>query len=359
MSSSEPPHSHPGDDMTVVVEEMSGVAGDVMETMVGTCSQEDNLILGIGNPSRREGYFYKAFLDPKVASNWQRSMKLSRKRISEERPDICRPETIDALAREWGIDSDPYRVNVLGEFPKIGGDTVLPLEWVMKAMETPAYEAVQADPLARVIALDFARFGGDENVVARRHGNGLVEMWASAMIDPSQGVYRGKHMAISNGWRPGDFKFHADATGIGQGMIAPLREPVEGMHEFEDFDVREWHNHASSIEFNKKYANLISRAWFELREKLFNFCENGGPPVSLPNDETLREQLTSMKYKFDNKNRFKVFTKDEYRKEYANNNELGPSPDRAETVVMAMSDVDIGGMRFAAQGEGEQWRTPA
>lgn len=332
--------------MTVVVEEMSGVADDILNTMIGTCSQEDNLIMGIGNPSRREGYFFRAFMDPIVSQNWKRNVRLSRKKLSEERPELCSPHAIAALLLEWGPDSDAYLVNVLGEFPKIGGDTVLPMEWVRKAMESDMLEAVKVDPSVRVLALDFARFGGDENVIFRRHGNALTEMYARNMLSPVQAVRRAKMMAVDHNWRPKEFTFVADATGMGQGMVDLLREPIDGMDEG-GFEVREWHNHAKpGGRFGKTYHNLITRAWFELRKRLYEFCEKDGPPVYLPNDRHLFEQLISMRYEFDNKNRYKTFDKDKFKKESGLS-----SPDRAEAAVMALCSRNLQEAEVIFQGE--------
>lgn len=319
--------------MLVVCEEMSGVEDDVLATMIGTCSQEGNMFVGVGNPSKRDGMFARAFLDANTSQNWQRQITLSRVKLAEERPELCSPHAITALAREWGEDSDYYRVNVLGEFPKIGGDTIIPYDWIIAATQASMFEALkQSDPDRRTIALDFARFGGDENVIVTAHGNAVTSLWHETNYQPVQSVRRAKAKAKELVWGNKDFVFVGDATGMGQPLMDLLREPYPG--ESEEYRLFEWHNHGSSRMYTRKYSNLITRGWFELREKLFQFVEMGGPPVHLPNDRHLIEQLATMKYEFDNENRLKSWSKDKYKKETSLS-----SPDRAETVVMALCDV--------------------
>jgi hypothetical protein len=311
---------HP--DMTVLCEEMSGIENSIIEVLLGTCSQANNLLLGIGNPSQREGYFFKVFCDSKTSQNWLRQMTFSREKLSIERPDICSPESIEALELEWGRDSDMFKVSVLGEFPSISGDTVLPYEWVKRAASTRPYLAAEPSSI-RTIATDFARFGGDESVTYMRMGNAIIDQHIVRGIEPTQAVRHAIHMADELGWRKEEVIFVPDGTGMGQGAL--------GIYAETDRKKFIWHNHGDPRVNKRKWADLITRGWFELRESLYQMSL-GKHYISIPNDEVLINQLTTMRYQFDAQNRLKVWDKDKYKKETGLS-----SPDRAEALIMAFS----------------------
>lgn len=308
--------------MTVICEEMSGIDMAIMEVLLGTCSQEDNLMVGIGNPSQREGYFFKAFCDTRTMQNWPRRMTLSREKLSVERPDICAPATIEALENEWGRDSDMFRVAVLGEFPSVSGDTILPYDWVVKAAKTPAWKAVEPSNI-KVVATDFARFGGDESVTYQRMGNAIIDERIHQGIEPTQAAREAMHMADQLDWDKQGVTYVVDATGMGQGAV--------GLYHEQNRNVFEFHNHGNPRMGERKYSNLISRSWFEFRELLYEMSQ-GKCEVSIPDDDVLINELTSMRYEFDVQNRIKSWSKDKFKKDIG----LG-SPDRAETLMMAFS----------------------
>ena len=308
---------HPN--MTILCEEMSGIEIGIMEVLVGTCSQADNLLLGIGNPSQREGYFFKAFCDSKTAQNWPRRMTFDREKLSIERPDVCDPSVITALENEWGRDSDMFRVAVLGEFPSLAGNTVLPYDWVVRAAKTKPHRATQPSDL-RTISTDFARFGGDETVTYMRMGNAIIDSRIARGIEPTQAAREAIYLADELGWDKESVVFVPDSTGMGQGAL--------GIYYESDRRVFEWHNAGKPRKSPRKWANLISRAWIEFRELLYAQSQ-GKVFVSIPNDELLINQLTSMRYEFDEQNRIKVWNKDKYVKETGLS-----SPDRAEALVM-------------------------
>ena len=64
------------------------------------------------------------------------------------------------------MDSNVYRVRVLGEFPKQDDDTVISLAQV----EDASVRAIE--PEGKVVwGLDVARFGNDRTALCRRRGN--------------------------------------------------------------------------------------------------------------------------------------------------------------------------------------------
>ena len=111
-----------------------------------------------------------------------------------------------------------------------------------------------------------------------------------------------------------------DAGGMGQGAMHVLHEARKRVFEF---------NSNGKPTKPRRYANLISQAWFELAHKVKK------RKCYLPNDPMLMQQLCTRHYSMDRHGLIVIETKDNYRKRGY------PSPDRADGCVLAMSDLGI------------------
>lgn len=101
----------------------------------------------VGNPTRTSGYFYDAFHKNKeLWATFTLNAELS-ENVSEE--------TIKKRAKkQYGIDSDAYRVRVLGEFPKgPSSDALFSVELLDEAVERDGVEDKQGSE-ARMVLLD-------------------------------------------------------------------------------------------------------------------------------------------------------------------------------------------------------------
>jgi phage terminase large subunit len=82
-----------------------------MDSIKGTMTGENALLVLIGNPKRLDGYFYDSH--NKLSDTFQ-TFTFN----GEESPNVDKQYVEDQI-REYGLDSDEYRFNVLGEFPKL------------------------------------------------------------------------------------------------------------------------------------------------------------------------------------------------------------------------------------------------
>ena len=69
---------------------------------------------------------------------------------------------------DYGEDSDFVRVRVRGQFPRAGSMQLIPSDIVTKAATRPDVSWNPTDPL--IMAIDVARFGDDQSVIAFRRG---------------------------------------------------------------------------------------------------------------------------------------------------------------------------------------------
>lgn len=300
------------DGLTIICEEMSGIERVIIEQFQGTMSNNDCLLLGIGNPNLRDCAFFDCFHGQR--HNWQ-TYTLNAEETAKYRPDIVSPARNERIAEQYGENSDVYRVRVLGEFPYADPNCVLTTEDLEKCLLNDLQVCAREALHIRSIAIDFARFGGDETVIYRRVGNAIVEEAIFSHMEPTDAVAHAFAMQSAAGWQNGDVWYIPDATGMGQGAMGLFYNANKLVFEF--------HNGGKAFK-QDQYANRVTEAWFLFAEEVKN------KRVYLPQDNRLVQQLAARQYKTNNKGQLQLETKDEYCRRTEES-----SPDRADACVMA------------------------
>jgi len=315
------------DYMLIVVDEASGVADNIMEAILGTLTGYENKLLLCGNPTKTSGIFYDSH-------NSDRDMYKTHKVSSLDSPRTSK-ENIRMLQKKYGIDSDVYRVRVLGEFPKGESDSLISLEVVEQATET-IVDISKAYTLN--VGVDVARFGDDKTIIAPRIGNRVLPLQQYSKKDTMETVgniirtvesLKNKHTQINK------VMVKIDDDGLGGGVTDRLREinrqkrlgytiiPIKNGAKAKDPD---------------HYYNRAAEMWDNLRELLdenFSKFLQGEPGViELPKDDILIKQLSNRKYRIDSKGRIELESKDQMKKR------IGESPDRADAVIYSFADGD-------------------
>jgi hypothetical protein len=237
-------------------------------------------------------------------------------------------DTLIAIADDdWIADriknweqNNPYmfETKVLGEFSDKGGNSVIPLSWVERAIEA------EVDPLYSngeiEYGLDVARMGDDLNVLYRRSGHifGLVDVWGQVDTMVTCGRVKNHIDAL-----PGKM-LKVDANGLGAGVFDRLAELLyEGKLSLQTvYGV----DSARKADDPRRFVNKRAEMWWAARE-LFerNFLEGG--LLSIPNDSELVEDLTGMKYTTKSDGRIQIEDKGEFKKRY------GRSPNKGDAFV--------------------------
>lgn len=303
--------------LTFIFDEASGVEEEIIQQAKGTLTNKNSLLLMIGNPNKRNCSFYKCFTS-------QRSMWECFTFNAEESPLVSK-ENIHLLEKEYGRDSDVFRVRVLGEFPYRDPDVILSEEDIVACTKTDIYKLAartrtdlsgRTGP-ARQFGIDFARFGGDESVIYRRQGNVIAgEPIYFNHIEPSQVVLHAFEMQRKAGWSDSSTWYIPDAGGMGQGVMDMFYNKGKNILEF----------HTNGTAMDSQYYGKMTEAWFNLRH-LFK-----SRLIHIPNDQRLIEQLCTRKYFADRKDgKIEIESKKLYCKEHE-------SPDRADALAMAFYD---------------------
>ncbi len=314
--------------LMVICDEASGIARTLTEVIHGTLSNPDSLLIKIGNPNTNDCEFYDCFT---TQAELYHRLTWNSEVVAAKYPQILSPDRNRVIAHEYGIDSDVYRVRVLGEFPEQSPNSVLSLDDLQACTTTSLVGCSSVRdvlPTHRVIAIDYARFGDDESVVCRRVGLAVVTLKAFVKKDPREVTDFAFRQQRDAGWRDEDCWYVPDAGGMGQGVVHSFHESGKNVLEFLS---------GASATDPVMFADAISEAWWSFRALVQERV------VHLSNDARLLKQLSSRNYYTDRKGRIKIESKDEWRKRL----HTDESPDRADAVVMAFYPHAGVGVRIA------------
>lgn len=250
-SSAEKPEALAGvhsDFVLLIVDEASGVPEAIFESAVGSMSGHNAINVLCGNPVRRSGLFFDTHNKPAVMLKWTRFHT-----SCEGHPNVT-PDFIDDVKSRYGELSNAYRVRVLGEFPMIDDDTVIP--WVL--LEAALNRDVDPKRQRPIWGVDVARKGRDACALAKRQANALMEpvlTWRNPDVMASTGKVKAEWDNTPIALRP-EWVF-VDAIGLGAGVADRLRElglPAVAI------------NVSEVAPLGEKYANLRTELWFRGRE---------------------------------------------------------------------------------------------
>jgi hypothetical protein len=211
-------------------------------------------------------------------------------------------------ARKWGKGSPLYQSKVLGEFPDLSDDSLIPPRLVREAIERDLTSVAQGLGQA---GGDVARLGVDKSClyhdvdgVIRRIGE-----WHKQSTMKTAG-----HMAVFCNDNPG-VPLWVDISGLGAGVYDRLVELEHNVHPFDGGE-----GPIDPIRFKNRRAE----EYWALRIRF----ENGMIDLD-PLDLDLHSQLVSIKWSLDSRGRIVIESKDGMRKRGL------PSPDHADAVMMA------------------------
>lgn len=290
----------------LIADEASGIPDAVFEAASGSMSTDNAIMILTGNPVRSSGYFYNTHMR---LPGWYRI------HVSCYDAKLVSRQYIQEKEVEYGVDSNAFRIRVLGEFPLADDDAVIPMELI----ELAQMRDIEAGPNTPVVwGLDVARFGSNLSALAKRQGPALVERvltWSGKDTMATTGFVLNQFRDAVN--RP--INIHIDAVGVGGGVYDRLREftdpklPVIGI------------NVGESPAMKDKYNNLRSELWWTMREWFSSrLC-------SIPKDDLLVRDLAAPRYKLNSRGQTCIETKEEMVRRGVQ------SPDTADALMLTFA----------------------
>ena len=227
---------------------------------------------------------------------------------------VVTPEWIDDR-REWEQD-DPvmWLTKVCGEFAPGGERSIIPMEWIMSAVEESGVKA--GKPIK--FGLDVAEFGGDRDVLTERRGGLVLPQHVIAGLDPI--TLCGEVTGLTGERGP----IHVDKIGVGAGTywrMVELGVPAVGV---ESAGKPLWQPDG--------YANLRAEMWWHARAVFLRQYKEGGV-LSIPDDPELIAELAAVRAKPRSDGLLMVEPKEAIRAR------LGRSPDKADSLIYCLADL--------------------
>ena len=293
------------ENVLLIADEASGVPEAVYIAASGSMSGHNATTVLAGNPVRTQGLFYQTHHE--LARTWK-TYHLS---------CIGNPRISDDFLRDmedrYGLDTNDYRVRVLGEFPRAEADTVIPYELIQLALDRD----VAQTPVRPIWGVDCARFGSDRSSLAKRAGNhalGTAKVWKG--LETMELVGRIKHEWDETSELDRPEAICVDAIGLGAGVadrLAELGLPARAISVSE------------APPLGGNYLNLKAELWFECRQW---FMERS---CTLNGDTQLAAELSWPRYGYTSSGKVKVEGKAEMKKRERK------SPDIADAFVLTFA----------------------
>ncbi len=270
----------------------SGVPDPVFIPLEGALTSADNKVLLIGNMTRNTGYFYDTHFHPSIKKDWFRLHWDSRE---SENVDPSMPAY---FARKYGVDSNVFRIRVIGEPPLQDENTLIPL-WTAMQCVGQEFEVAEDEPL--YLGVDVARYGEDASIILPRKGLKVLP-WET---------FR-KLSTIDLGGFVNQTYQELDAAGVGIDVIGIGAGVYDWLQKRNLKNLYEVNVSYSSSDI-EKYDRLRDELWCRVRDNcalgLYSF------PDLIPEGETeslghmLANELATVRYKFNSHGGYKVESK--------------------------------------------------
>ncbi len=321
MSASEPQNlagEHSPQGVMVIIDEASVVDDGVFNVLEGALSdsESDVRLVMAGNPTRREGEFYRAAFDPKYADTYWRLQ------ISSYDSEVANTSAWGlSMLRRHGENSPIYRCRVLGLPPDDNPSAYIPLDWVLKAEARWEDNSHFTRPERAKIGVDVAWEGGDETAICIRRGNRVEGFRVVTGYDPVEvaeeaaEVIKGLNGAYDN--------VYVDSIGYGGGVVANLKRLSVNGKPIRVVPVNVSRRSTKPDEFFNLRAELYCR--------LRSFIQVGEIPPATPDDDKLRADLVGIRTDFA-PGKLLIESKDQIRKR-----NQGRSPDRADALMLTFA----------------------
>lgn len=327
-----------------VVTEASGISETIYNAIEGNLQGNSRLLI-VFNPNITTGYAAKAMKSERFKKFRLNSLHaenvVKKKDIIPGQVDY---EWVKDKVKSWSIPirredynegegdfewegqyyrpNDLFRVKVLGMFPKVSEDVLIPYEWVELANERwkeLQEEGFEPKKTCRV-GVDVAGMGRDSSVLCPRYGNFVGEF----EVHNSAGVADHMHVCgmVVPYLKKKGVKAFVDTIGEGAGVYSRLKEL--GYDYAYSCKFSEGARNLSDITEVRTFANMRAYLYWAVRDWLDP--KNGFYPALPPND-LLMQECTDVHWKFQSDGDIIIEAKEDIKKR------LGRSPDYLDALA--------------------------
>lgn len=203
------------------VDEASGIKQDIFPVIMGTLSKPNAALFMIGNPTQNQGEFYESHNKPGV-----KKFYYTRHVLPEESSHMDKQWYAEGKER-YGENSPIFKVRYRGEFAENADNQLIPLAWLLAAIERePIVDG--SLPHLRVV-VDVADGGVDETVIdaAQMYDTHTTFLKQERHSFPSSespilAADNAERVFLALGGRKTQDDFVVDALGVGAGTAGTL-----------------------------------------------------------------------------------------------------------------------------------------
>lgn len=294
-----------GNRIIVVFDEASAIADSVWEVTEGALTDAKTEILwfAFGNPTRNNGRFHDLF--GRLRDRWMTF------KVDSRTARMANKDQIEEWRKDYGEDSDFFRVRVRGEFPNTSTAQMIPSEDIDAAMARHAHPS-KADGSAKVIGVDPARFGQDKTTIWLRQGIAARKLAErSGMDNVAVAGLVGTHIQREN-----PAAVFVDEGGVGAGVVDILKTMGNSCVVGVQF--------GGGANDPARFANRRAEMWWSMREWL-----HAGAVVEP--DRALRDDLVGPEYSYTINGKIKLESKDDMKARGL------ASPDNADALALTFA----------------------
>jgi len=293
-----------GDYVMLFIDEASGVWSKIFETMKGSLSGDNWLVIMTSNPTRSEGYFYDS---QKGGSGF------TKLHFNSEDSPIVKQGMIDDIIEDYGLDSDEYRIRVLGKFPD--ESEMDDKGWIpLFANMTINFEEESNQVIKNaILGVDPSGSGGDSTKATVRDSIYMKNVLSESK-SKAPDLAR-KVEIIRDIYNIYDSDIGVDAFGVGAKLVAEYqpRQTTGAINAILSDKPREEDN---------RYNSFKSEMGWRFRE----WIAGGGIIITNKQRAWLRE-MDKIKYRRNRAGKIELMGKVEFKKEY------GFSPDLFDSAL--------------------------
>lgn len=276
-------------------DEASAIPDLVWETVEGALTDADTELFWcvFGNPTKNTGRFRECFAGGRFAHRWNNHQVDSRKVSMTNKAQFAEWE------KDYGEDSDFFRVRVRGVFPRAGDLQFIDSERVELAV---ARQTVHDAAAPLVMGVDIGRsLTGDPSVIRFRQGLDARSIPAVKMRIPDLMQVASRVAEQIDAWKPA--AVFVDATGLGSGVVDRLHQL--GYSQVVGVNFAEKVERSPGDGAGVLYANMRAAMWGRMKD----WCKTG----CLPEDRDLQADLTGVEYGYDAHNAILLEKKEDMR----------------------------------------------
>lgn len=286
----------------VILDEYAQIKKELWGQVIrASLADREGWAIFIGTP-KGQNQFYDVYMKAKKDPRFFTCM------YRADESGVLSQNEIDDMAND--MTDMELRQELYCDFQASNSDVVIPIDLVVKGVQRELREFdVKGQPVT--MGVDIARFGDDRSCIAVRQGLWLRELKTFKNTDTMEMADR--IIVAIRDWSPQ--AVFVDVGSMGAGVIDRLRQLRYHVNEV---------NFGGRAMSDKRYANLRAEMYFKCRA----WFKAGG---AIPDDQELRQELSTVEYKFSPNGRIILESKEDIKKK------TGKSPDKADAFVLTFA----------------------